>query len=191
MKLYLPIFLGKTKFWLLLISKNFVLLNLFVSTLQYALFGFQRSRGAFTHSFGSHICEDRIFAKVAYLRSKYCISNCKGNLKWLVGLDGLEPSTSRLSGARSNHLSYRPLSFGGHDSCHLGGDDGNRTHDPLLAGQVLSQLSYTPIKGCIEEWSSKIEQQEVYSAMLKHLQSIWLNLFPNMEDLLRVLPDSP
>ena len=28
---------------------------------------------------------------------------------YLVGLDGLEPSTSRLSGVRSNHLSYRPL----------------------------------------------------------------------------------
>ena len=28
-----------------------------------------------------------------------------------------------------------------------GGDDGIRTHDPLLAGQVLSQLSYTPIIG--------------------------------------------
>ena len=27
----------------------------------------------------------------------------------LVGLDGLEPSTSRLSGARSSHLSYRPV----------------------------------------------------------------------------------
>ena len=26
----------------------------------------------------------------------------------------------------------------------IGGDDGIRTHDPLLAGQVLSQLSYTP-----------------------------------------------
>ena len=26
----------------------------------------------------------------------------------LVGLDGLEPSTSRLSGVRSSHLSYRP-----------------------------------------------------------------------------------
>ena len=26
----------------------------------------------------------------------------------LVGLDGLEPSTSRLSGARSSHLSYKP-----------------------------------------------------------------------------------
>ena len=29
----------------------------------------------------------------------------------------------------------------------VGGDDGIRTHDPLLAGQVLSQLSYTPISG--------------------------------------------
>ena len=29
---------------------------------------------------------------------------------------------------------------------YFGGDDGIRTHDPLLAGQVLSQLSYTPIK---------------------------------------------
>ena len=31
------------------------------------------------------------------------------SLALLVGLDGLEPSTSRLSGVRSNHLSYRPL----------------------------------------------------------------------------------
>ena len=29
--------------------------------------------------------------------------------------------------------------------CIYDGDDGIRTHDPLLAGQVLSQLSYTPI----------------------------------------------
>ena len=29
-----------------------------------------------------------------------------------------------------------------------GGDDGIRTHDPLLAGQVLSQLSYTPLGVC-------------------------------------------
>ena len=26
-----------------------------------------------------------------------------------------------------------------------GGDEGIRTPDPLLAGQVLSQLSYTPV----------------------------------------------
>ena len=84
----------------------------------------------------------------------------------LVGLDGFEPSTSRLSGARSNHLSYRPfliwfrfvhltlylssdpfrqIRLWVADLSSAGGDDGNRTHDPLLAGQVLSQLSYTPL----------------------------------------------
>ena len=69
----------------------------------------------------------------------------------LVGLSGLEPPTSRLSGARSNLLSYKPI-LGAIQipsvACGLvsaGGDDGIRTHDPLLAGQVLSQLSYTPI----------------------------------------------
>ena len=31
----------------------------------------------------------------------------------------------------------------------VGGDDGIRTHDPLLAGQVLSQLSYTPVLGLL------------------------------------------
>ena len=65
----------------------------------------------------------------------------------LVGSSGLEPPTSRLSGARSNLLSYEPMYDRG-DSCAFsprrGGDDGIRTHDPLLAGQVLSQLSYTP-----------------------------------------------
>ena len=66
----------------------------------------------------------------------------------LVGLSGLEPPTSRLSGARSNQLSYKPIlliPFRCPSGFRLGGDDGIRTHDPLLAGQVLSQLSYTPI----------------------------------------------
>ena len=31
-----------------------------------------------------------------------------------------------------------------HTEGHTGGSDGVRTHDPLLARQVLSQLSYTP-----------------------------------------------
>ena len=52
-----------------------------------------------------------------------------------MGSSGLEPPTSRLSGARSNHLSYEPI---------FGGDKEARTPDPLLAKQVLSQLSYTP-----------------------------------------------
>ena len=41
-----------------------------------------------------------------------------------------------------------------------GGDEGNRTLDPLLAGQVLSQLSYTPIMGYFQQ-SLEIEQQLV------------------------------
>ena len=35
-----------------------------------------------------------------------CISS---NMSQLVGLGGLEPPTSRLSGVRSNQLSYRPI----------------------------------------------------------------------------------
>ena len=54
----------------------------------------------------------------------------------MVGLNGLEPSTSALSEQRSNQLSYRPT---------YGGDKGIRTLDPLRARQVLSQLSHTPI----------------------------------------------
>ena len=77
-----------------------------------------------------------------------------------MGSSGLEPPTSRLSGVRSNHLSYEPISVA---VCGLaifglpvfrlleslpttpGGDEQNRTVDPLLARQVLSQLSYTPM----------------------------------------------
>ena len=65
----------------------------------------------------------------------------------LVGSSGLEPPTSRLSGVRSNHLSYEPMSFSVtvRSPSTLGGDEEDRTPDPLRAKQVLSQLSYTPI----------------------------------------------
>ena len=58
-----------------------------------------------------------------------------------VGLSGLEPPTSRLSGVRSNQLSYKPIL----KSFDFSGDEEIRTLDPLLARQVLSQLSYIPI----------------------------------------------
>ena len=58
-------------------------------------------------------------------------------IRSVVGTSGFEPPTSRLSGVRSNHLSYAPISSGG--------DEEDRTPDPLRARQVLSQLSYTPI----------------------------------------------
>ena len=44
------------------------------------------------------------------------------------------------------------------DRLRSGGDDGIRTHDPLLAGQVLSQLSYTPVVFPFAR-SLEIEQQ--------------------------------
>ena len=74
-----------------------------------------------------------------------------------MGLSGLEPPTSRLSGVRSNRLSYKPIfpgfsvlpqAFGEMSSLSAllsGGDKRDRTADPLLAKQVLSQLSYTPV----------------------------------------------
>ena len=66
-----------------------------------------------------------------------CLHGISVNLlKEVVGQSGLEPPTSRLSVVCSNQLSYWPT---------VGGDNRDRTDDPLLARQVLSQLSYTPI----------------------------------------------
>ena len=44
------------------------------------------------------------FSKI-YIHSHY------NKAEIMVGLNGLEPSTSRLSGVRSNQLSYRPVWF--------------------------------------------------------------------------------
>ena len=70
----------------------------------------------------------------------------------MVGSSGLEPPTLRLSGVRSNHLSYEPIKhflslvrWLGSSSSTPGGDEEDRTPDPLRARQVLSQLSYTPV----------------------------------------------
>ena len=72
----------------------------------------------------------------------------------LVGSSGLEPPTSRLSGVRSNHLSYEPIVFRSAAVLvlppPLGGDEEVRTPDPLRAKQVLSQLSYTPISEAVD-----------------------------------------
>ena len=39
---------------------------------------------------------------------KTAYAQCRKSLLRIVGLGGVEPPTSRLSGVRSNHLSYRP-----------------------------------------------------------------------------------
>ena len=125
--------------------------------------------------------------------SRFCIAGYKDGetppVQPVVGSSGLEPPTSRLSGVRSNHLSYEPMSvavrgpaipayllsvvtllfalssFSRRSHCvaalffrlnasysvremlgaSRGGDEQNRTVEPLLARQVLSQLSYTPM----------------------------------------------
>ena len=68
----------------------------------------------------------------------------------MVGPDGLEPSTPRLSSACSNQLSYEPMSPKGlflKTKPQIGGARRARTDDPLLAKQVLYQLSYDPKLG--------------------------------------------
>ena len=73
--------IGKTLIDLTNLFKLNLLLSsyLFVSYSSYSLFGFQWTQFAVSFCFG------------------------------LVGSSGLEPPTSRLSGARSNHLSYEPV----------------------------------------------------------------------------------
>ena len=86
-----------------------------------------------------------------FFRTLFKVSRSIETRSWLmplVGPNGLEPSTSRLSGVRSNHLSYEPIYAV--IANRFGGDGGDRTHDLLLARQALSQLSYTPI-GCSQD----------------------------------------
>ena len=58
-----------------------------------------------------------------------------------MGLSGLDPPTSRFTGCRANQLSYKPILKYFESSV----EEEIRTLDPLLARQVLSQLSYIPI----------------------------------------------
>ena len=53
------------------------------------------------HGVGAAYLQGQILSHATYF----------ADAKYLVGRGGLEPPTSRLSGVRSNHLSYRPTIF--------------------------------------------------------------------------------
>ena len=90
-----------------------------------------------------------------------------------MGSSGFEPPTLRLSGARSNHLSYEPVFPRAFTA--FGGDEGNRTPDPLLAGQVLSQLSYTPLSAGTQNRITTIYSFLFFVVILFFLSDIsWL-----------------
>ena len=74
------------------------------------------------------------------------------HVNFFVGLGGVEPPTSRLSGVRSNHLSYKPLQFGKTTHCPAGLIDflldvelrGFEPRTLCLQSRCSSQLSYSP-----------------------------------------------
>ena len=57
-----------------------------------------------------------------FQRTSSLIQHLKPPEHLLVGTNGLEPSTSRLSGVRSNHLSYAPFWYLLFSSLRIGGD---------------------------------------------------------------------
>ena len=60
------------------------------------------------------------------------------------------------------HRLLRPQAAVWLSALPTGGDEGNRTLDPLLAGQVLSQLSYTPVCVNVTEGDISHRRQAIY-----------------------------
>ena len=93
-------------FWFSCFSLNLIcpLICSFL-TLQYSLFGFQWTYPRIFIRFLTTLSLTSTFE--VFVRSSF-VDIGSGNLP-VVGSSGLEPPTSRLSGARSNHLSYEPM----------------------------------------------------------------------------------
>ena len=108
-------------------------------------------------------CQCIMPVKYSVVKDLDCLSNrLSGQAQRvveLVGLGGIEPPTSPLSGVRSSHLSYGPR-CSSHCFCPTSGGAGrDRTGDLLNANQALSQLSYSP-KNVIEaSWMQRSRDQ--------------------------------
>ena len=84
---------------------------------------------------------------------------------------GLEPTTSAVTGRRSNQLNYQAglcaeLNI---SSAQFGGNNRARTYDPLLVRQMLSQLSYAPKSYPIFQGCFVASDRFVLAAVLNRL----------------------
>ena len=84
--------------------------------------------------------DTRIFSPLLYLLSyrgilwrAHALHKC-----FMATPNGLEPSTSSVTGWRANRLHHRAIFYGGNNRA--------RTCDLLLVRQMLSQLSYAPVR---------------------------------------------
>ena len=82
-----------------------------------------------------------------------CLLSC--SQESMVGLRGLEPPTSRLSGVRSNHLSYKPMSVFG---------DGRRSfvfRRPLVEMRRIELLTPCLQGRCSPSWATPPYEQGI------------------------------
>ena len=82
---------------------------------------------------------------------------------FLATRNGLEPSTSSVTGWRANRLHHR---------AKYGGNNRARTCDPMLVRHVLSQLSYAPIP--FRSGSSNLSDVDYYTQNMVLCQELLL-----------------
>ena len=93
-----------------------------------------------------------IFASHSILSFLYSVLKVLVGFPPLVGSNGLEPSTSRLSGVRSNHLSYEPISVAGSfpigQTCCFGLVPATlfRDYQPRLSTNRIRELAAAPCR---------------------------------------------